>query len=172
MAGIPTQSTPGSVNRARAQPPATNYPSGLESARMQKNGALPRQLTDAVQQAFQVTYSVRDQTTANADAINHMNMYGTMQQRLDTAPTAVPDGALWYVTDYPNAVYQNRMDPKINQLAWFYATGVVWQENTKWANAVGFTLGANDTGYMIATGGGYLLVWNGAAYDCKIKGPC
>ena len=171
MAVAPTQPTPGSVSRSRSQPPAANYPQ-LQNLKIGTNGALPNQLTQAIQQSFETTYSVRDQTTANADAINHMLLYGSMQQRLDTAPTAVPDGALWYVTDYPNAVYQNRVDPKTQQLAWFYATGVVWQENAQWASTVGFALGPNDLGYTHITGGGYIEIWNGKSFDCKIKGPC
>lgn len=169
--GTPANPTPGSAGRTSSQPPAANYPQ-LQSARMPPDGTLPRQLTQAIQQSFETTYAVRDQTTANSDAINSLVNYGTMQQRLDTAPTAVPDGALWYVTDFPNAVYQNRVDPKTHQLAWFYATGVIWQENSSWVNAVGWAPGLNEVGLMWISGAGILYVWDGKQNNCLLKGPC
>ena len=149
---MPQQIQPPPSRTTRQQPPATNYPSldGLK---------LPRALTQAVTQSFQAAYAVRDQTTANSDAINHLNNYGTWQQRLATAATALPDGALWFHTDLYNAVYQVRLSKRTNQLEWFYATGVVWQPN-----AVQYTLGLNDIGFMIATGG-HLQVWNGTAFE-------
>ena len=158
-------STPSSplANRASTQTPANWYP--------QLNGLqLPQQLTSGITQAFQLVYSNRDQTTQNTASINHMIQYGTMQQRLNAAPTALPDGALWFVTDYPNAVYQVRMDPKMNQLAWFFATGIVWREPT--GGTPGWTPGLNDAGLMWVSGGGYLYVWDGTQNNCLLKGPC
>lgn len=157
-----TPSTP-LATRARSQTPGNWYPqlNGLE---------LPQQLTSGITQAFQLVYANRDQTTQNTDSINHMVQYGTMQQRLAAAPTALPDGALWYVTDYPNAVYQVRMDPKMNQLAWFYATGVIWQEPA--GGTPGFSPGLNDAGLMWVSGAGILYVWDGKQNNCLLKGPC
>ena len=146
--------------RSRVQPPATSYPS-LENLK------LPHALVQSINQSFQTTYAVRDQTTANADAINHMILYGTMADRLNSAPTALPDGALWFVTDYPNAVYEVRVDPKMNQLAWFYATGVIWKKPT--TPPAGFQLGLNDAGYM-AVNGVLLQVWTGTAWQTLLQG--
>lgn len=152
------------ATRASAQTPGNWYP--------QLNGLqLPTALTSSITQTLQLVYANRDQTTQNSNSIDHMVQYGTMQQRLDAAPTALPEGSLWFVTDFPNAVYQVRVDPKMNQLAWFYASGVVWQVNSAWIAAVNWQLGPNDQGYMIVTGG-FLQVWNGTGYDCKLKGPC
>lgn len=138
-------------SRSRLNPPATAFPT-LDNLK------LPRPLVDGVTRGYQLIYSVRDQATANTDAINHMTLYGTMQQRLEMSPTSLPDGALWFVTDYPDAVYQVRVDPKMNQLAWFYATGVVWKVPT--TPPAGFQLGLNDAGYMLVTATA-LLVWDG-----------
>lgn len=147
---MPTIQPPAS-GRTSSKPPASNYPQ-LDSLK------LPRPLTQAITQSFQVAYAVRDQATANSDAINRISQYGNWQERTNTDPTSLPDGALWFHTDYHNAVYQVRVDKKMNQLAWFYATGVIWTGSAIDPQKLG--LGPNDIGLMAAATG-HLYVWDG-----------
>lgn len=148
------------ATRSKRQPPANWYPtlSGLN---------LPQQLTDGVTQGFQLIYAARDKSDQNSDAINHLVMSGAMQDRLNAAPTALPQGALWFVTDYPDAVYQVRVDPKMNQLAWFYATGVIWRQPS--TPPPGFSLGLNDAGFMVVTTAA-LSVWDGTQWVQLLRG--
>jgi hypothetical protein len=138
----------------RQKPPATNYPS-------LNNLNLPRALTQAVTQSFQTAYAVRDQTTVNSDAINHMVQYGTHQARLDQSPQALPDGSLWFETDNPDVVYQVRLDPKSNSLQWFYATGMGF--------VPAWSLGENDKNYM-AWSRPYVLLWTGTQWNIIFQG--
>ena len=156
---MPSQVQPPPSGRTRIQPPNRNYPQlqGL---------SLPTPLTQAITQGYQLSYAVRDQTTANQDAINHLANYGTWEDRLNTAPTALPVGALWFHTDFKNAVYQVRVDPKTNQLDWFYATGVIWVPPGLTFNPV---LGINDIGLMILTGG-RILIWDGVGPQLSVGG--
>jgi hypothetical protein len=123
-----------STGRARSQPPANWYPS--------IDGKTDRSVVHAINQSYQLSYAVRDQTTANTDSINRMIQYGTHQARTQQAPTALPDGSLWYETDRPTWVYQVRLSKTSNQLDWFYAGGMVIGV----ALADLTDLGLNDTG--------------------------
>jgi hypothetical protein len=146
------QVQPPPSGRTRVQPPTNNYPQ-LQALN------LPVPLTQAITQSFQVAYSVRDQATANQDAINHLIQYGQHLDRLTTAPTALSPGSLWYETDRSTWVYQVRMDSTTNQLEWFYAGGIVIGIPT--AN---FTdLGLHDAGALDIVSS-HIQEWNGTAW--------
>jgi hypothetical protein len=141
-----------------SQPPATTFP-------QLGNLNLPRPLTQAITQSFQVAYAVRDQATATSNALVRKLQYGTWNDRINTDPTSLPIGALWFHTDFLNAVYQIRMDPKSNQLQWFYGTGVIWIPTGIDVTTLPklLALALNDIGFMVASSG-HLYVWDG-------KGP-
>lgn len=144
--------------------PAANWTPNL------KGTDLPRAASNGIQQGFTLLYSLRD--TVNQTQIDLYNMvqYGTWQERTQTSPSGLPNGALWCHTDFLNAVYQARVDPKSNTLQWWYASGVIWLPPGVNFNV---TLGANDIGLQLAIHG-YLLVWDGVGpqMQCLLFGPC
>lgn len=123
-----------------------------------KGSNLPRAATNGIQQGFSLIYSLRDTANQTLTDLANMVEYGTWLDLIQTSPQGMPNGALWFVTDRRDIVYQVRIDRKSTAPQWFFAIGIQW-ENTP----VTDKLGLNDTGYMVAANS-HLTVWNGTAW--------
>jgi streptogramin lyase len=104
-----------STTTTSAQPPSSWYPnlSGLN---------LPRALTNGMQQAFSLLYSLRDSMTQAQQTTNRFVQYGTEKERTQTDAQSAPDGALWFDTDADGAgvyrVFQARLNPDTTTRQW------------------------------------------------------
>lgn len=135
-----------------------------------KGTNLPHAAANGIQQGFSLLYSLRDTANQTQTDLNNMSQYGTWQERTQVNADGMPNGALWYHTDFLGAVYQVRLDPKSNSLQWFWASGVIWLPPGVTFNA---NLGPNDIGLLLAAHG-YLFVWDGVGpqLQCQLYGPC
>jgi hypothetical protein len=119
---------------------------------------LPGQLTNAVQQHFLLTYSLRDTTSALQQAQERTIQYGLHITRVQTAAASVPDGALYYETDRAGVVYQARMVASTEQ--WVVAGGIMWSTS----GVQPTDLGGQDAGFVYAAAGPSFSQWNGTAW--------
>jgi hypothetical protein len=122
---------------------------------------LPPALTNSVQQAFSLIYSLRDAVSQQGGLADLVD-YGTHAERTATAPASVPNGTFWSETDRGNVIYQARVPPAVQNAAWVYIIGTYSDVAANRPT----DLGANDQGFTFyATDTKVSSTWNGTAWS-------
>lgn len=141
------------------------------SPKTQSISFLTSHLAKSDNHLWQALNSLQSQTNAIIGSFASI-CYGSMQERINADPSNLSLGSLWFVTDFPGAIYQVRNNTKDAKQEWFWAGGVIWlPDNSPFSP--GYTLGPNDIGLMLARHG-FLFVWDGVGpqLQCLIYGPC
>jgi hypothetical protein len=122
---------------------------------------LPPALTNGIQQAYSLIYSLRD-AISQQGGLADLVEYGTHKERTRTPPTSVPSGTFYSEIDRGNVIYQARIPPGIDQPAWVYIIGTYSDVAANRPT----DLGANDQGFIFyATDTGVSSTWNGTAWS-------